>query len=55
MKDDPYAPYEARLREFGMDRTRDNYLWVLYGGDVPEELDAEDEMSLPPDLRAITD
>lgn len=48
---DKYAPYEAVLKRLGWERTRENFLAVLYNGEVPEDLDEEDERALPPDLR----
>lgn len=43
----------AALADMGLPRTRENYLYVLYGGEpLPEEWDAEDEeRNVPPDLR----
>lgn len=52
MRDNPYAPYEAALQAMGLPRTRENYLFVLYDGNVPEDgWDEEAEEQLPPDLR----
>ena len=34
-----------------MPRTRENSLWLLYDGNVPPNLDNDDELALPPDLR----
>lgn len=45
-------PYDLILIELNMPRTRENYLWVKYDGNVPEELwDDDAEMELPADLR----
>ena len=45
-------PYDLVLIELNMPRTRENYLWVKYDGNVPEELwDDDAEMELPADLR----
>ena len=47
-----YASIEAVLRKLNMERTRENYLWVLYDGNVPvEDWDEAAEQQLPPDLR----
>ena len=46
-----YAAYEAILLRLGWERTRENFLRVLFDGDVPDELDEDTEMSLPPGLR----
>ncbi len=43
--------YDLVLAELGMPRTRENYLWVMYDGDIPEDWDEEAEEQLPPDLR----
>jgi hypothetical protein len=45
--------YERVLQELGMQRTRENYLWVMYDGVLPDEWDEEAEEQLPPDLRVI--
>jgi hypothetical protein len=45
--------YERVLEELGMPRTRENYLWVMYDGVLPDEWDEEAEEQLPPDLRVI--
>jgi hypothetical protein len=50
MADDPYASYEKALKEAGWERTRENYIRVLYF-DPPETWDEEAEEQLPPDLR----
>lgn len=49
----PYECYENVLRELGLERTRENYLFVLYDGAIPEDWDEEAEEQLPPDLRVI--
>ena len=50
----PEDPYDIVLRELGLPRTRENYLFVLYDGAAPtEEWDDEAEEQLPPDLRLI--
>lgn len=46
-----YDSYEAVLKALGLERTRENYLFVLYDGEVPEDWDEEAEDQLPPDLR----
>lgn len=52
MSGDPYECYERVLREIGLPRTRENFLYVMYDGNVPEEdWDDEAEEQLPPDLR----
>lgn len=43
--------YDVVLRELGLPRTRENYLFVMYDGNLPEDWDAEAEEQLPPDLR----
>lgn len=48
---DPYASYEKVLVELGLERTRENYLFVLYDGCLPDAWDEEAEEQLPPDLR----
>jgi hypothetical protein len=48
---DEYASYERVLVELGLERTRENYLFVLYDGNLPEVWDEEAEEQLPPDLR----
>lgn len=47
----PYASYERVLEALGLPRTRENYLFVMYDGVLPEEWDDEAEEQLPPDLR----
>lgn len=46
----------AALIDMGLPRTRENYLYVLFGGEpLPEDWSADDEeRNLPPDLRAQT-
>jgi len=39
------------LKENNLPITRENYLYVAYLGNSPEELDAEVEMELPKNLR----
>lgn len=51
---DPYKSYEDTLLSLGLERTRENYLYVLYNGELPSEWDDEAEEQLPPDLRRIT-
>jgi hypothetical protein len=51
---DPYKSYEDALVRLGLERTRENYLYVLYNGEVPEDWDEEAEEQLPPDLRCVT-
>lgn len=46
-----YESYERVLKLLGLDRNRENYLFVLYDGNIPEEWDEEAEEQLPPDLR----
>ncbi len=46
-----YASYERVLVELGLERTRENYLFVLYDGNLPDDWDDEAEGQLPPDLR----
>lgn len=48
-----YETYERVLVALGLERTRENYLFVLYNGDLPEDWDEEAEEQLPPDLRFI--
>jgi hypothetical protein len=43
--------YDKVLIELGMPRTRENYLWVMYDGNTPEDWDEEAEEQLPLDLR----
>lgn len=43
--------YDIVLRELGLPRTRENYLFVMYDGNLPEDWDEEAEEQLPPDLR----
>jgi hypothetical protein len=51
----PFATYEEALVNLGLERTRENYLWVFYGGNFPDEgWDEEAEEQLPPDLRLIS-
>ena len=50
-----FTHYEEILVEMGLERTRENYLWLIYNGEVPEEFDYDDEQVLPPDLRIIHD
>jgi hypothetical protein len=45
--------YDLVLEALGLPRTRENYLFVLYDGNLPEEWDEEAEEQLPPDLRII--
>ena len=47
----PYESYERVLAAIGLERTRENYLFVLYDGVIPEDWDDEAEEQLPPDLR----
>jgi hypothetical protein len=44
-------PYDLVLADLNLERNRENYLWVMYDGCVPEEWDEEAEEQLPPDLR----
>jgi len=46
-----YDSYERVLMELKLPRTRENYLFVLYDGNLPEDWDEEAEEQLPPDLR----
>lgn len=48
-----YESYERVLEALGLERTRENYLFVLYDGNLPDEWDEEAEEQLPPDLRLI--
>lgn len=50
-EESPYTSYERVLAELGLPRTRENYLFVLYDGRIPEDWDEEAEEQLPPDLR----
>jgi hypothetical protein len=43
--------YDRVLKRQGLERTRENWLWVFYDGKVPASFDSDDEMALPPDLR----
>ena len=45
-----YASYERVLKEIGWERTRENFILVLYD-QPPETWDEEAEEQLPPDLR----
>ncbi len=47
------ASVEEALARLGLPRTRDNYLYVLFGGEpLPEDWGPHDEeRNLPPDLR----
>ena len=48
----PEDSYDRVLAKLGMPRTRENYLWVKYNGEVPWDYWDEDaEMALPEDLR----
>lgn len=51
---DPYECYEEVIKILGLERTRENYLFVLYDGNLPDEWDDEAEEQLPPDLRRTT-
>jgi hypothetical protein len=44
-------PVLARMLERGIPLTRKVYLDMAWGNDLPEELGAEREMSIPPFLR----
>lgn len=43
--------YDLVLAELGFERNRENYLFVMYDGVLPEDWDEEAEEQLPPDLR----
>lgn len=43
--------YDKILRQLGLPRTRENYLFVMYDGKMPDEWDEEAEAQLPEDLR----
>jgi hypothetical protein len=45
-----WEPWEEVLRELGWERTRENFIRVLYD-DPPATWDGEAEAQLPPDLR----
>jgi hypothetical protein len=45
--------YDKVLVALKMPRTRENYLWVMYDGNIPEDWDEEAEEQLPLDLRII--
>lgn len=51
---DPYKSYEDILKVLKLERTRENYLFVIYNGELPEDWDEEAEEQLPPDLRRTT-
>ena len=51
---DPYQSYEDILKVLKLERTRENYLFVIYNGELPEDWDDEAEEQLPPDLRRTT-
>ena len=51
MEEDPFDPYERLLARLRWERTRANFLRLMFDGEVPDELDEDTEMSLPPDLR----
>lgn len=42
---------DEALERIGLPRTRANYLWVLYNGDIPDDWDDEAEEQIPLDLR----
>ena len=50
-EESPYQSYERVLAEIGLERTRENFLFVMYDGNIPEDWDDEAEEPLPPDLR----
>jgi hypothetical protein len=43
----------ALMRHYGIPITRESYLELAYMGEPPEELSAEEEMNLPPELRKV--
>lgn len=42
---------DAALERMGLPRTRENYIYALYGGYPPQDWDEDAEEQLPPDLR----
>lgn len=52
MKDEMHKAIDDMLKSMGLERTRENYLFVMYDGNVPEDdWDQEAEDQLPVDLR----
>lgn len=46
-------PILEELQKLKLPATRDNYLWMMFGNELPPEpLDPEIEMQLPPELRS---
>lgn len=47
---------DRALARMGLPRTRENYLYALFGGDpIPEDWGpVDEERNLPPDLRLLT-
>lgn len=45
-------PILDMMKKYNIPVTRSAYLELAYFGDPPEELSAEEELSLPPELRS---
>ena len=43
------------MKEHGVPLTRENYLYIAYMGDVPEEIGGEIEASIPQEIRDAED
>jgi hypothetical protein len=44
-----------RMKEYNVPLTRENYLYIAYMGDVPEEIGGEIEASIPQEIRDAED
>lgn len=44
---------DEALERMSLPRTRENYIYALYGGFPPDNWDEEDEQHLPLDLQII--
>ncbi len=42
---------DEMLKTMGLERTRANWIWVLWGGETPETWDEDEESIVPEDLR----
>lgn len=51
MYEPDFSSYDRALEAIGLERTRENYLWIMYDGNPPDAVDEEVEQALPPDLR----
>ena len=47
-------PLVSLMKRFNIPITRENYLNLAYMGEVPEELGAEQEADLPPEIQRPT-